>query len=688
MLTFNVAPDELQLFIEDTDEQLQLLDQDIVLLEKEGTRPELLQEIFRAAHTLKGSSGAIGHKKMATLTHSMENVLDKLRHGTLECGTELIDALLQSLDGLRLLREEVVTLEDCGFDPTQLVEWLNAIVAESGPGREAPRAGASAEVAAMAAAGVEGAHTVIVSIDPDSPLPAARILQAYLEASSFGEVVSSTPAMEAIEREQVGNQLVVVLRCSGDLDELFISLSALPDVIEVKIDGNHAAEQSAGATSQPEAVSEESAEAPAPIASGGGGEQSPVSKKAAPARSNGLAKTIRIDVSRLDELMNLVGELVIDRTRLASLGMTLQSKYDDDCVGELADTSRHIERIVDELQEAIMKSRMLPVEALFNRLPRVVRDIAQKAGKKVDFMMEGEETELDRSVIEELHDPLIHMLRNSVDHGVEAPEVRAKMGKPQVGKVKLSAMHRENRIVIRVEDDGGGIDPERLRQVAVKRGMMTAEAAGHLSDKEALELIFAPGFSTKDTVSDVSGRGVGTDIVRTNIEKLNGSVTVDSVIGEGTCFTLELPLTVAIMDALMVGLGDQVLAIPLVSVVETLRVRNSEIHSINKRQAIQLRESVLPLVRLDNALGMPSASESDDRVFVVAVRVGDNRVGLVVDSLLGELQVVIKSLGRQVGNIVGVTGATILGDGRVALILDVPSLIKCVLDEQSRGWAA
>jgi two-component system, chemotaxis family, sensor kinase CheA len=730
MLTFNVTPDEMQLFIEDTDEQLQLLDQDIVLLEKEGTRPELLQEIFRAAHTLKGSSAAIGHRKMAALTHSMENVLDHLRHGRGGCGTDLIDALLQSLDGLRLLREEVLTLEDCGFDPSELVSWLTSIAS----GMEAPRGGGKAVAAsksdaspasatfsangdsAMAAAtslvessspvvptrgsremwatsaassvDAAGAQEVTVRIDEESPLPAARIFQALLEAASFGEVISSIPSVDAIESEQVGRQVVILLRLTGDGEELYRTLKTLPDVVDVAIDGFDPARAPASpvpsVVSEPESRDDAQLEA-APVRTP---EQPRESKKVAPARSNGLAKTIRIDVARLDDLMNLVGELVIDRTRLASLGTTLQSKYDDDTVGDLGETSRHIERIVDELQEAIMKARMLPVEALFNRLPRVVRDLAQKSGKKVDFLMEGEETELDRSVIEELHDPLIHLLRNAVDHGIESPDARALAGKREVGTVRLSAMHQENRIVIRAEDDGGGIDPERVRQTAVKKGILSAEAAAHLSDREALELIFAPGFSTKETVSDVSGRGVGTDIVRTNIEKLNGSVNVESVVGKGTCFTLELPLTVAIMDALMVGVGDQVLAIPLVSVVETLRVKKSEILSINRRQAIQLRDSVLPLIRLDEALAMPSPGGDAERVFVVAVKVGTNQVGLVVDTLLGELQVVIKSLGRQVGSIVGVTGATILGDGRVALIIDVPSLIKGVLDEQSRGWAA
>ena len=684
MLTFDASPEELQLFLQEAEEQLQLLDQDIVLLEKEGPRPELLQEIFRAAHTLKGSSAAIGHKRMATLTHAVENVLDQLREGRLECTTQLVDTLLQSLDGLRLLKEEVVTLEDCGFDPDDLVSSLNGLVAENELATEGP-AIESSPPKPTTAEDFDGGLRVLVRIAEDCPLSAARLLQVYLEASSFGHVIRSTPSLEAIEKMEAGRQLEIVLRVNQDPAGLVEALEGLPDIVEVRVGEEAVAKREEHAGSEP--TSEQSAKdsgSSEEISSG----QLQAASRGNGARASSLGKTVRIDVARLDDLLNLVGELVIDRTRLTQLGQQLQTRYDDDAIGDLADTTQHIGRIVDELQESIMKARMLPIESLFNRLPRVVRDLAQRDGKKVDFIVEGKDTELDRSVIEELHDPLVHLLRNCVDHGIEPPEKRSAAGKPEGGRVKLSATHRENRIIITVEDDGAGIDTAKVRAAAVQRGILSQDAAERLSEQEALDLIFAPGFSTAATVSDVSGRGVGMDIVRTNIERLNGSVSVETRPGYGTRFTLELPLTLAIIDALMVGLGDQILAIPLVSVVETLRVVGSEIHWINKRRAIQLRHKVLPLIDLDQALGLAVNRPPSDRVFVVAVRVGENRFGLVVDSLLGELQVVIKSLGRQVGNIAGVTGATILGDGRVALILDVPSLVKCVLEEQSKGWAA
>ncbi|MGE5620291.1 MAG: chemotaxis protein CheA [Sphingomonadaceae bacterium] len=683
MLSFDAAPDELQLFLQEAEEQLQLLDQDIVLLEKEGPRPELLQEIFRAAHTLKGSSASIGHRKMASLTHAMENVLDQLRQGRAGCTTELVDVLLESLDALRLFKEEVVTLQDCGFDPADLVESLNVIVSVAAESPEGGTGVASSPSDSNGSRGKGGdAVAVSVKIDEECLLASARCLQCYLEAGRFGTVLECSPSLEAIENQQGGHRLEMVVAADADLEGMVAALKAIPDIADVTTSAAKPADSSA------------SSEGGVTRGTGGPATSSGVSRepgsvsKSSGSRSGGLGKTVRIDVTRLDDLLNLVGELVIDRTRLIQIGLELQAKYDDLSIGDLSETSQHIGRIVDELQESIMKARMLPVEALFNRLPRVVRDLAQRSGKKVDFVVEGRETELDRSVIEELHDPLVHLLRNCVDHGVETPEQRVAAGKPEVGRIALSAMHRENRILLKVEDDGAGIDPDKVKAKAIEKGLLTPEAAKRLSESEAIDLIFSPGFSTAATVTDVSGRGVGMDIVRTNIEKLNGAVHVQSKVGEGTRFTLELPLTLAIIDALMVGLGDEVLAIPLVSVVETLRVRRNDIHWINKRQAIQLRGSVLPLIGLDHALGLPSSNNDPDRVFVVAVRVGDNRYGLVVDSLLGELQVVIKSLGRQVGNIAGVTGATILGDGRVALIIDVPSLVKSVLDEQSKGCAA
>jgi two-component system chemotaxis sensor kinase CheA len=391
--------------------------------------------------------------------------------------------------------------------------------------------------------------------------------------------------------------------------------------------------------------------------------------------------TIRIDVARLDALLNLVGELVIDRTRLTQLGNTLVDQFGDHrTLSDLQQTALHIGRITDELQEQVMKSRMLPVESVFNRLPRVVRDVAAKQGKQVDFIVEGKETELDRSVIEEIGDPLLHLIRNAVDHGVETPEERLAAGKPAAGRLRLEARHADSFILISLEDDGRGVDIEAVKRKAVERGVVTQESADRMSEQEAVQLIFAPGLSTAQQLSDVSGRGVGMDVVRANVEKINGAVDVQTRKGQGTTFTIRLPLTLAIVQALLVRVAGGIYALPIHSVTETLRVEADQIHRVNHREAIQLRDTVLPLVSVRHIFGDSTQEASDARAdgtrLVVAVNATHSRqVGLIVDGLVGEQEIVIKPLGHLVGDIAGVSGAAILGDGSVALIVDVAALI-------------
>jgi two-component system chemotaxis sensor kinase CheA len=394
------------------------------------------------------------------------------------------------------------------------------------------------------------------------------------------------------------------------------------------------------------------------------------------------SKTIRIDVARLDALLNLVGELVIDRTRLVQLGSALTEQYGDDRVlSDLQQTALHIGRITDELQEQVMKSRMLPVESVFNRLPRIVRDVAAKLGKQVDFITEGKDTELDRSVIEEIGDPLQHLIRNGLDHGIEPPEERLALGKPATGTLRLTARHADSFILITLEDDGRGINVDAVKRKAIERGVITQEQAERMTDKEAAELIFAPGLSTAKVVSDVSGRGVGMDVVRANVEKINGSVEVESRPGKGTTFTIRLPLTLAIVQALLVRVAGGIYALPIHSVTETLRIEPDQIHHVNHREAIQLRGTVLPLVSLRQVFGLRSEAEDEAEVggngrLVVAVHTTNARqVGLIVDGLVGEQEIVIKPLGQLVGDVAGVSGAAILGDGSVALIVDVAALV-------------
>jgi two-component system chemotaxis sensor kinase CheA len=441
-----------------------------------------------------------------------------------------------------------------------------------------------------------------------------------------------------------------------------------------------------------------------------------------------VVQNVRVDVERLDNLMNLVGELVIDRNRLQQLALQLETELGaHDAVDALNETSQHVGRITDELQEEVMRIRMQPIESVFNKFPRLVRDLAGKLGKKVDFIIEGKETELDRSVIEKIDDPIIHLLRNAIDHGLEMPEERRAAGKPETGTIKLSAWHEENHIVIAVQDDGRGMDPAKLKASAVSKKIITQEVADRMDDRAAVELIFAAGFSTAAKTTDVSGRGVGMDIVRANIEKLSGFVTIETAVGRGTRFLVKLPLTLAIIRALLVALAGRKFAIPMATVMETLRFDAQDVRTIKTHEAIQLRGRILPLVSLRDLLRLPallypapgepaSASPEDDdgdaasngasqgmrdvgdaegdsmmemgnrprrqKMFVVAVRVGDRQMGLQVDALVGETEIVIKPLSRFLGDVRGIAGVTILGDGQVAIICDIPSLINRVVQEQ------
>jgi two-component system chemotaxis sensor kinase CheA len=395
-------------------------------------------------------------------------------------------------------------------------------------------------------------------------------------------------------------------------------------------------------------------------------------------RKSEAGQTVRVDVARLDNLMNLVGELVIDRTRIAQIGSDLSNKFNDQNVDALEETVGHIARITGDLQDQIMKARMMPIETVFNRFPRVVRDLANKLGKEIKLELEGGETELDRSVIEVIGDPLLHILRNSVDHGVEMPDDREKNGKPRTGRIVVSAKHQENHIVIEIVDDGGGIDVERIRKKAVESGLVSSDTAERMSDKEALQLIFASGLSTASEVSEVSGRGVGMDIVRSNIQKLGGIIDLDSEIGTGTRFQLRLPLTLAIIRGLLVESSEEVYVLPLTSVVETLNINKSQIQTINGHEVIVIRGLTTPILRMKSLFppkNLPIEEKEQKDEFVVVVGLAEQRVGIVVDQLIGEQEVVIKSISRFCGDIDGVSGATILGDGNVALIVDVNGVV-------------
>ncbi len=617
-LQFDLSADDQGLFLAEVDELLQRVEESLVDLERAPDDRALLNEIFRAAHTIKGSSATIGHTRMAALTHAMETRLDDIRKGIATVTPQLIEALLKAVDVLKLLRDEVETrvAADVDVDAAASAVERRAGLRRGASDRRRKRGAAPAEE-------VPGAtHRFTIALE-DGPWVAVRALQALLGLGEHGRVLSSDPPQAEIEAEDAkpGSRLVVLVASEEPEQAMLEALSGIPELGSIKV------ETLSATSSEPTPVSEA---APTAMAV-------PPTPATAHVQARASSTTIRIDVARLDALLNLVGELVIDRTRLVQLGNTLVDQFGDHGVlADLQQTAQHIGRITDELQEQVMKSRMLPVESVFSRLPRVVRDVAAKQGKHIDFIVEGKDTELDRSVIEEIGDPLLHLIRNAVDHGIETPEAQ-----------------------------------------------------------EAVQLIFAPGLSTAQELSDVSGRGVGLDVVRANVERINGSVEVQTRKGLGTTFTIRLPLTLAIVQALLVRVAGGIYALPIHSVTETLRVEPPQIHRVNQREAIMLRETILPLVALRRVFGAedeaePEVGSADGSRLVVAVHTTTQharQVGLIVEGLIGEQEIVIKPLGHLVGDIAGVSGAAILGDGSVALIVDVAALIAQAIRDNTTAAA-
>ena len=670
-LDFELDDEDLKLFVEEATEQIETLDLSLVQLESDPS-PELLQRIFRAAHTLKGSSAAIGHQKMAGLTHAMESVLDALRQGRLAVTSEVVDSLLACIDALRTFVHEVATREDSGLDASALEADLLALLEGSSRAPEATAPPAVADLLRAAGEAVSEArqrglrvYLVQATIRDDSPLPGVRCFQLLHELDALASVLATEPSRELVEAGEADYRFAAIVAASQEPDELAEPLRNVTDVADVRVEEVPEAIGVLPAPDSP-AAREESQTAARPAS------DSPV-----PSRRSS-STSIRIDVERLDSLMNLVGELVIDRARLVRIKDELASSLAGsdllDLLDNLEATTAHIGRITDEIQDAIMRTRMLPIRSVLARLPRIVRDVATRLGKQVDLVMSGEETELDRSVIEVITDPLVHILRNAVDHGIESPEERQRAGKPPVGTITVTAWNQEASIYISIRDDGRGIDVDALRAKAVERGLVSPDAAQSASREEVLQYVFLPGLSTAKSVSDVSGRGVGMDIVRANIERLNGSVTVSSEPGQGTEFVIQLPLTLATTKALMVTAKGIVYAIPLVSVTETLPVRGADVHQLGGRKLLRLRDALLPVVALSDALGDSRDVASEPRYIVAAQHAG-RQVALLVDEVLGEQDVVVKSLGTLLGSRPGISGATILGDGTLGLIVDAPSIV-------------
>lgn len=657
-LTFDIEADELEIFLQDVDEHLQAMEAGILQLERTDD-PDALHSVFRAAHTLKALAGTVGHHQMAELTHTLETLFDAMREAKVSPTPAMVDELLVTLDTLNNLRDEIVSRESSGVDVGAVLDRLNALSEGDGIDSMEPKTmSVSAErqltpqqTARAKALAEEGLSILEIEVvaDAEAFAPAARLYQAAMAVMEAGEIIAEDPPLDSLSEDTERQWLLLATEAKGEVVEDLVG--DIADLSDVWV--------------QPYSIDS----TPAPAAPSGDG--------------LGPDKTVRISVDRLDTLLNLVGELVTDRTRLLQIEEMLHEEYGKEgTVGTLGEMAAHFGRVVDQLQEEVMRARMLPISHLFNKFPRLVRDVARAAGKQVDLAIEGETTELDRSIIEVIGDPLMHLLRNAVDHGIEPPDVRAEAGKPPTGTVRLAAAPVEGQIVITVEDDGRGIDPERVRQSAVKRGLLIEEEAAQLDDDEVVDLIFEPNLSTAEEVTEVSGRGVGMDVVRANVERLSGSVVVKSELGRGTTFEVTLPLTLAIMQSMLVAVRDAVYAIPLAGIIESLYMSEVSVNTVKGSPTIRWRDSVLPLLDLREFFTHPrlvDVSSNGAKPAIVTVAWGKLNAGLVVDRIIGKQEIVVKSFSPIVGKVPGLSGCAILGDGRIALIVDVPGLINSAL---------
>ncbi len=698
----------LEIFLDETNEHLQNLNTQILSLEQDPENMDTINEIFRAAHSLKGMAGTMGYKRMQTLTHDMENVFSEVRNGNIKVKADMIDVLFQCLDALEEYNTNIRESSDEGTnDNGALIQRLNDIMSggsgdDAAPTAQAPETQAAAPAAGGGFAGIKlnesqqsvlseaikqgkSVYGLTVKVQESCILKAARAFLVFKAIEETSEIIVSDPSSQDIEDEKFDLHFSLIIVSEADLEEVLKaarsvseieevigSVMNLDDVGAVELEESHAAEtaepvpaapaETAQAPAETPAAPAEAAQAPAPTSA-------PAAKKA-PANKPVVNRTVRVDIEKLDTLMNLVSELIIAKNSLVSA--SAMSGNSSQAVNEQIE---YLESVTTSLHESVMKVRMVPIESTVNKFPRMVRDLQKKLGKKMELYMSGEETELDRTVVDQIGDPLMHLLRNSADHGLESAAVRKERGKPEVGSIFLDAYQDGNNVVIEVRDDGNGIDTKAVKNKAIERGVITPEQGEAMSEKEIIDLLFNAGFSTAKVVSDVSGRGVGLDVVKSMIESLSGEVEVKSKLGEGSTWTIRLPLTLAIIQALMVEIGDEKYAIALGSIQTIEDILPSDVKLVQAKEVIQLRDLVIPLIRLNEILDIPSKKEPEENLVVVVVKKGDKLAGLVVDELIGQQEIVIKSLGKYISKCKIISGATVLGDGEVALILDANALI-------------
>jgi two-component system chemotaxis sensor kinase CheA len=681
----------LEIFIEESKEHLQGLNQSLLQLEKNPQDVPILNEIFRVAHTLKGMAGTMGFGKMAKLTHDMENVLHALRNNEIKVSTNLVDLLFKCLDALENYVNEVVTKGSEGNDEyTEIIKGLDAILNKDN-GKEEVKADTTESIASAEASSEHitsnlkmnqyennliskaadmnmNVFKIVVVLNKGCVLKSARAFIIFQTLERHAEIIKSEPRVEDIEDEKFDFEFTVVVITKRDLETFHKELTSISEVDDVIITTIHSNDiQGTINHDINNEVQEKVSQAPEEASNTEDSEA--VDQQKAQTSKNNLktGKTVRVDIDRLDVLMNLVSELIIIKTRLEGLDEIERTQNYNEVI-------EYFERVTTNLHDAVMKVRMVPIETVFNRFPRMLRDISRTLNKEIILNMSGEDTELDRTVIDEIGDPLIHLLRNSADHGIEPLDKRKELGKPDSGNINLRAYQDGNNVVIEVEDDGKGIDLEKVKKKAIDKGFVNKDAAKNLSQKDIIDFLFKPSFSTTDAITDLSGRGVGLDVVKTKIETLGGMVEVDTEAGRGSKFIIRLPLTLAIIQALLVQINNEKYALPLNTIREIIKVKPEDIKQVQKQEIILLRNTIVPIIRIGDILDVPPSEKQSKLLTVVIVKKGEKLSGFLVDNLIGQHEIVIKSLGKLLAGIKTIAGATILGDGNVALILDVNSL--------------
>ena len=702
----------LEIFIDETNGHLQNLSDCIMSLEKDPENMDTINEIFRAAHSLKGMAGTMGFKRMQRLTHDMENVFQEVRSGNMSVTSGLVDVLFQCLDAIDAYLENVKESSEEGTDDNEaIIQELNDILAagtgnvpakeEKPAEKDKPAENADEDRFQKKYLDIEFSekekeelrvseekgmklYGMTVYIQEDCLLKAARAFLVFKAVEDFGNIIVYNPTSQDIEDEKFGFDFSFYLASEAELDKIVEVSKAVSEIEEVVGEKVEYKELTAAAAKKEEEAAaaakeqEQKKEAVAAIPAAGSKPQAQAQAQNGKKQAAGKPvtnRTVRVDIEKLDALMNQVSELIIAKNSLVSIGSTSDGGVGSSNSQAFHEQIEYLERITTGLHESVMKVRMVPIESVVQKFPRMIRDLSKKLDKKMELYMTGEDTELDRTVVDQIGDPLQHLLRNSADHGLESAEVRKKRGKPETGSIHLNAFQEGNNVIIEVSDDGNGIDTENVKNKAIERGLITPEQGAALSQKEIIDFLFMPSFSMAKQISDVSGRGVGLDVVKSNIEALGGDVEVKSILGEGSKFTVRLPLTLAIIQALMVEVRGEKYAISLGSIETIEEILADEIKFVQAKEVIHIRGMVIPLIRLDQLLDCEPEEEEKESLTVIIVRKGDKFAGLIVDELNGQQEIVIKSLGKYINNSTKIiSGATVLGDGEVALILDVNTL--------------